>query len=274
MPEIPEIKNLSRQINNELTGKEIAKVNVIQEKCLNMDVESFIAQIQGMEVLGAYNKGKWIFIKLTESYYLLLNLGMGGDVVYYRPGERWNEQYQCRFHFDDDSGFTCRFWWFGHIELLKEDELSKHTKTNNIAIDPYDEQFTFDYFKGLFKSKVRVKNILVNQKKIGGIGNAYVHDILFLSGVHPMEGASNLSEEQISKLYSFTKDYLEKVILKRGLAYEKDFYGRHGSFDIQDFFIGYHENEKCPICNNIILKMKTGTTSSYVCTKCQPLISG
>ena len=179
MAELPELMVLSRQMNDELKSKEIKSVDVIQEKCLNMEVNSFKDQITGKAIKKVYNKGKWIFFELTDNYHLLLNLGMGADILYYNLSENSPEEYKCRFNFTDNSGFTCKFWWFGHVDLVSDNQLSDHKPTKDIAISPLDPDFTLDYFKKICKGRAMIKNIILNQKKVGGIGNVYVHDILF-----------------------------------------------------------------------------------------------
>lgn len=270
MAELPEICNLSNQIDLTLKNKVIVETDVQQEKCLNLCKEEFIRKIINKKVLRAFNKGKWIFIELSEEYYLLLNLGMGGDILYYDSDQEYEREYQCKLIFNDTSEVTCKFWWMGRIELLKVDELSKHKATNEIAYTPFDEEFTLDYFKALFKNKrMRLKNLILDQRKIGGIGNAYIHDILYLSGLHPLTPANKLTSEQIEKLYYTIKSYLMEVYQKRGLYYERDLFGRRGGFKDTDFLVGYRENMPCPECTTPIQKIKTGSTSSFICPVCQ-----
>ena len=271
MAELPELMVLSKQMNDELKSKEIKSVDVIQEKCLNMEADSFKDQIAGKSIKKVYNKGKWIFFELTDSYHLLLNLGMGADILYYNTGENSTEEYQCRFNFTDNSGFTCKFWWFGHVDLVPDNQLSDHKPTKDVAISPLDADFTFDYFKKIFKGRAMIKNIILNQKKVGGIGNVYIHDILFKAKLHPKKSANSLEPSQIDNLFQIMVENLKYALDKKGLAYEKDFYGENGEFSKDYFLVAYKEGEKCPDCGEIIEKIKTGSTSSYICPECQKL---
>jgi len=268
MAELPEILILSKQMNNELKSKKFESVDVIQEKCLNMESDNFKRQIIGKSIENIYNKGKWIFFKLSDGYNLLLNLGMGADILHYTEGE-FSSEYQCRFNFGDNSGFTCKFWWFGHVELIKDSELGEHKPTKDIAISPLDSKFTLNYFKSICKGRAGVKNLLLNQRKIGGIGNVYVHDILFRAKIHPQAPINTLNNSQIDKLFEIIKENLQKSMNTGGLIYEKDFYGENNGFYRDDFLVAYKEGEKCPDCSSIIEKIKTGSTSSYICPECQ-----
>lgn len=196
MAELPEIMILTKQIASELKEKEFESVEIIQEKCLNMGKDDFVRNIISKKVTGSYNKGKWIFLELSGNSNLLLNTGMGADILFYDEGEDWPEKYQCRFHFKDQSGFTCRFWWFGHVEFVQSKDLAEHKPTSNIAISPLDEDFTKEYFRRLINGRSQIKNFILNQKKIGGIGNVYIHDILYKAKIHPQRLVNSLTNER------------------------------------------------------------------------------
>ena len=268
MAELPEIMNLSHQMNDALQSKKFTSVDVTQEKCLNMDKEEFKRHIKGKKVKKVYNKGKWIVIELTDDYNLLLNLGMGADILYYSNG-KFNDEHQCRFHFTDNSGFTCKFWWFGRVELLENHELVNHKPTKDIALSPLEEDFTPEYFRKICKGRAGIKNFILNQKKIGGIGNVYIHDILFRAKLNPKIQVNTLNESQIDDLCQIIKENLKISLDNKGLAYEKDFYGREGKFTRDCFLVAYKEGEKCPDCDALVEKIKTGSTSSYICPECQ-----
>lgn len=271
MPELPEIMILSRQMSDELASREFESIDVVQEKCLNMRKDDFVRELVGRQVIRAYSRGKWVFIQLSEKHHLLLNLGMGADVLYYPPGKDWPEKYQCRFHFTDQSGFTCRFSWIGRVELVPDDELSQHRRTKDTAISPLDPGFTRDHFRALSRGRRRTKNLLTDQRKIGGIGNVYIHDILFRAGIHPLRPVNTLSLDQIDSLAEIMREYLEESVKKNGLTYERDFYGKVGGFSGADFSVAYKEGQPCPVCGTAIEKIKTGSTSSYICSQCQRL---
>ena len=125
MPELPEIMVLSRQMDEQLSSKEFESVDVVQEKCLNVSVDDFAHRLAGKTVVRVHSRGKWIFCELSDDYHLLLNLGMGANILHYGPGQGWPDEYQCRFHFTDKSGFTCKFWWFGHLRSTSPPETSR-----------------------------------------------------------------------------------------------------------------------------------------------------
>jgi len=271
MAELPEIIIFSQQMDEELKSKEFEGVEVVQEKILNMDKDKFTDLVPGKKVIKVYNKGKWIILQLSRDYNLLLNLGMGTDLFYRAVGQEWPEEYQVRFCFTDGTGFSCRFWWIGRAELVSNKELLQHKATKDIAPSPLDSEFTLDYFKGIVKGRSQIKNLILNQKRIGGIGNVYIHDILFRAHIHPQKQANKLDTSQIEELYFIMKEKLQDALLKGGLFYEKDFYGKECGFTQDYFLVAYQEGKPCPECATTIEKIKTGSTSSYICPQCQKL---
>lgn len=268
MPELPEIYNLAMQMNRELQGKTISSIEVKQEKCLNMTGNEFEALVAGRKVGRIKSKGKWIFAAIGQDTTVLLNLGMGGDVLYHKPGADTVDKYKLRFSFTDSSSLSINFWWFGYVHLVKNTELKDHKMTSTLGISPVDPEFTFEHFTMLMKGrKGAVKSLLLDQKAIAGIGNVYVQDILFAAHLHPERKISRLTDTDIECLYKAIVEKLHNAAAQGGLKFEKDLYGNGGG--IENFSVGYREGQPCPACNTTIEKIKTGSTASYICPKCQ-----
>jgi formamidopyrimidine-DNA glycosylase len=272
MPELPEITVISRQMEKEIAGKRIAEVEVKQPKNLNLPVSKFVITVKGKTVENVSSKGKWIFVKLKPDYHLLLNLGMGAELLYCPIGQALPGKYHFRAAFSDGTGFTASFWWFGYIHLVRGDDLSKHKMTSRLGISPIDGGFTEERLKGLLAGrKTGIKNFLIDQRNIAGIGNVYVQDILFRAKLHPDRKTSTLSAKEIGELHCAILRTLSRSIKLGGLAYERDFYGRNGKFSSEEFLVGYKEGKPCPICKIAIEKVRTGNTSTYICPKCQTI---
>jgi len=271
MAELPELLVLAEQMGTELAGKTLADVEVVQEKCLNLPPAAFRQNLVGCRIDRVYNRGKWIFLDLSQEGHLLLNLGMGADLLYYGPGQSWDDGHRVRFHFDDGSGFTCRFWWFGHAHYCSTPELAGHEPTASLGPLALSDEMTLEWFSSLFgKGRRRVKAMLTDQKRISGIGNVYIQDILFRARLHPTRPVSGLSEADVARLYHATTGTLREAYEKRGLAYEKDFYGVPGGVTMDDFLVGYREGKPCPECGATVAKIRTGSTASFICPVCQP----
>lgn len=272
MPELPEITVIARQMNDEIAGKRVAEVEVRQPKSLNMPVFEFMRTIKKKKVKEVASRGKWLFLKLDQGYSLLVNLGMGAELTYFKPAQKLPEKYQFKLTFTDKTGFTAHFWWFGYVHLVREKDLSKHKMTAQLGKSPTDKTFTLEYFKKLLANKkTGIKSFLLDQKNLSGIGNVYVQDILFSAKLHPNRKIPTLTEKEKTDLFRAIRDVLERSIRLKGLTYEKDFYGRRGKFTLDHFLVGYKAGKPCPKCGTPIEKIRTGSTASYICPKCQSL---
>jgi formamidopyrimidine-DNA glycosylase len=268
MPELPEIWNLARQMDQTLRGKSISQVEVRQEKCLNRPLEEFRTLLEGKRLKGCHAHGKWVFTALAPEGYFLLSLGMGGSLLYHpAPASSLPEKYQVRLGFQDESALTVGFWWFGYAHAVEHRR--EHPMTANLGLDPLDERsFTWEAFQSLLSEKKgTIKALLMNQHAVAGIGNVYIQDILFRSRLHPNRKIPTIGDEQRQTLYQVIGENLRQAAEMGGLAYEEDLFGVRGQF--KDFLVGYREGKGCPECGTVIQKIKTGSTSTFICPSCQ-----
>ncbi len=266
MPELPEIHNLARQMDTQLRGKSISAVEVRQEKCLNLSTEDFERDVVGEIIEAVDAHGKWIRVRMVSGKHLLLNLGMGADLLYH-DREPSTDAFQVRLDLDGSS-LTVRFWWFGHVHLIESDEMDRHAMTAVLGPDAFDDDFTEERFLELLEGRRgRIKSFLTNQRHLAGIGNVYIQDILYRAGLHPERKIPTIPEGKRRELYQVMRENLEEAVRLGGLSYEKDLHGRPGG--LEGFLVGYREDEACPGCGGAIEKIRVGSTASYVCSQCQ-----
>lgn len=266
MPELPEITVKARQMKAELVDKAFTGAEVLQPKCINVEPEAFVAALTGARILNVFHRGKWLFLETTQGW-LLLNLGMGGDVLLVTR-DTLPEKHLLIFDFDDGSCLAVHFWWFGYCHHVTE--LADHPMTAKLG--PNALEMTAEDLRAMLAGRRgRIKSYLLDQSRLAGIGNAYIHDILFLAGLHPLRPANTLTGVEIDALAQGIHDGLQPSIDKGGAYYERDLYGRRGGFTADDIIIGYKEGQPCPVCATPIEKIKTGSTSSFICAQCQPL---
>lgn len=271
MPELPEIANLARQMTKQLKGKRIADLHVTQPKCLNVSVKKF-QRIVGMRIGETDSRGKWLFTHLSQDDHLLLNLGMGGTLRYHKNDTTLPKKYQLRLTFEDKTKLTVTFFWFGYIHIASDKQLLEHKMTSKLGISPLDKEFTAEKFASLLSGRRgAIKSFLLNQENVAGIGNVYVQDPLYIAKLHPLRKIESLAEPEIKSLHLSISRVLNQSIKLGGLKYETDLYGRHGKFGPEHFLVAYKTNQPCPKCKTAIAKIKTGSTASYICPKCQEL---
>lgn len=268
MPELPEIASRAREVKRALTGKTIERIEVLQPKCLNVPVRKFKSALVGATLGETTYHGKWLFTETSRGH-ILINLGMGGDLRLVKDG-RLPEKWRVAFHFTDGTALTANFWWFGHVHYAAPGRLDEHRMTAELGPNAID--LSRDEFRKLVAGRRgSIKSFLLNQKRIAGIGNAYIHDILFLAGLHPLRKIDTLTGDEIDGLWQAIRDGLLPSLRKGGAWYERGLSGRRGRFVYDDILVGYREGKPCPNCGGKIRKVKTGSTSTFVCPKCQPL---
>ncbi|MCX6053974.1 MAG: Fpg/Nei family DNA glycosylase [Chloroflexi bacterium] len=266
MPEIPEIASRATEMQNCLVGKTIHSIDILQPKSLNIPIEEFRDILTHARIESIGYHGKWIKVR-TSSGWILVNLGMGGEILLVSR-ENMPPKYRFVIDFEDRSCLTINFWWFGYIHFCALESLHTHpmfSKLGPSILDLKEE----DFFSLLKEQHGKIKSVLLNQSKVAGIGNAYIHDILFLAKLHPNRTIISLSDAEIHHLFQSIQEGLRPSLLKGGAFYELNLFGQKGGFRMEDILIGYRENAPCPICGSKILKIKTGPTSSFICSRCQ-----
>jgi formamidopyrimidine-DNA glycosylase len=268
MPELPEIFVMARDMRKELVGRTFGEVEVLQPKCLNVPAEAFAQALAGARLIEVTHRGKWLLVE-TDRGWLLLNLGMGGEILLVSRATL-PEKHRLILDFTDGACLSVNFWWFGYAHYVRPGELRHHAMTASIGPNALD--LTADDLRAIFRGKRgRVKALLLDQGMMAGIGNAYVHDILFLARLHPLRTAASLTSEEVDALAGAIRAGLQPSIDKGGAFYEVNLHGEHGGFTMDDILVGYKEGKPCPNCGAPIEKIKTGSTGSFICARCQPL---
>jgi formamidopyrimidine-DNA glycosylase len=268
MPELPEIANRAKEMQEHLTGKQIASVEVVQPKCLNIAPEDFQKCVGGAQIHSTSYQGKWILTELDKGW-LLFNLGMGGEVLLIKDNNL-PQKYRLVLNFQDGDQLAVNFWWFGFVHYCSHEGIKEHPQVSKLGKNALD--VTLDDLGAIIgQRKTVIKTILLDQNCIAGIGNAYIHDILFLAKLHPLRPANSLIREEQAGLIEAIHRGLEPSLEKGGAFYELNLFGQKGGFKKEDILVGYREGQLCPVCKTPIVKIKTGSTSSYLCMTCQAI---
>ena len=266
MPELPEIAVFARDMQKGLIGRTISGVEVLQPKCLNLPEEDFRAALTDARILGVTSHGKWLQIETTRGW-LLLNLGMGGEILL-TSRDRLPEKHRLILDLDDGACLAINFWWFGHVHYVTDP--ADHPMTARLGPDALD--LSLDQFRELLRGRRGgIKSFLLNQRRIAGIGNVYIQDPLFKAGIHPLRRINTLSDDEIAGLWQAIHETLRESIDHGGSAWELNLYGEKGRWDESFLLVGYREGQPCTVCGTAIEKIKTGSTSSFICPQCQPL---
>ena len=147
-------------------------------------------------------------------------------------------------------------------------------KKEKLGPEPLKKDFTFDDFSAILKRKpkAKIKQFLMDQQNIAGIGNIYSDEILFFAGVHPLRRIKDLKPSETKKIFEYTKKILTEALKFHGSSVDLylDASGQEGKY-VSRLKVYGREGEKCKKCGGVIQRIKIGGRSAHFCPKCQKL---
>jgi len=271
-----------------IIGRTIADVEILHPK-------SFIGnktKIINSKIVDVKRIAKVIDIKLSTNLSLLIHLKMTGQIIFrkklnaqkpytdkpknhiYDVDVLPNKYTRVIIHFTDNSHLVFNdLRIFGWIKTVDQKDLKKEL-ANFSGPEPMDKNFTIQYLQKIFSKTARaIKLVLMDQKKIGGVGNIYANEALFCAKIDPKKPANKLIKGQIKNLKSCLVLVLKKAVQYRGTSSKdesfRDIAGKRGAMQSQ-LRIYDKENQLCPNCQKEKIKrIKIGNRSTYFCPKCQ-----
>ncbi|MFH1955282.1 MAG: DNA-formamidopyrimidine glycosylase [Patescibacteria group bacterium] len=275
MPELPEVTTITNQLKKEVVGKKISSVFINPIYKTIPASKRFKKDIAGSTILEVTRIAKVMLLTLekdTIKKYLVIHLAMTGAIRFYTANKSAFKQELVAINFKDGSkiSFTDQRR-FGYVKLLDEVELAK--LKNKYGPDP--SEVTAIKFEKRIKSKnTNIKNALLDQQIIAGIGNIYANEALFMAKIHPKTRTNNITTQQYSHLLAEIKQVLSDAIKHKGstlsdLMYS-DIYGKYGEH--QKYFKIYgKQNENCAVCKTRIEFIILNGRGTYFCPACQKL---
>ncbi|WP_227765339.1 DNA-formamidopyrimidine glycosylase [Zhaonella formicivorans] len=273
MPELPEVETVRRSLEKRLVGRTIRQVNIYMPKIIKIPEPKLFARfLEGQTIVDLQRRGKYLLFCLASGYVWVTHLRMTGQFIYSKQEEPLLKHTHLTFTLD--NGHQLRYVdirQFGTMYLLRPDEFKKVRGLRELGPEPLGEEFTLEeLYKKLAGKKGKVKQLLLNQAFVAGIGNIYADEILFDAGLHPERGADTLSPEEIEQLYYSIRKMLELGIANRGTTVRNyvDGDGRSGNF--QELLKVYgRAGEPCYRCGRPLIKQQVAGRSSCYCPNCQ-----
>jgi formamidopyrimidine-DNA glycosylase len=272
MPELPEVETIRRQLAPLVQGRTLERVEVYDPRwCQPLAPSEMEDALRGREVEHLRRRGKYLVWSLSDDVHLAQHLRMTGTVLC-GPDPT---QTHVRVRIDLDQGPPLAIVdprRFGTGELLLGGEALDAFFDARLGLEPLDERFTVQHLRALTHGRTTpVKALLLDQRRMAGVGNIYADEALYRAEIHPSRPAGRLSADQHERLREALVWALEAGIEARGATID-DF--RHvdgvwGSF--QDRFQAHRrEGEPCGRCGETIVKLVVAGRGTYVCERCQP----
>ena len=286
MPELPEVEIVKRSLQKSVYLRKILKVKVNNRNLRYKVDKNFEKKLKGKKILNISRKAKYITISLDNYTFFCIHLGMSGTLhivknkfenkktnlsFYHSPvlGKKHNHLI---FYFKDFKIIYNDPRRFGFIKLFKNKKNLKNY-FSKLGPDPFDKSFNSKYIKYYFNNKKKnIKNILLDQRFLSGVGNIYSSEILNYSKINPLKPSGKISKDEIDKIIFFTIKVLKRSIKKGGTTIS-DFYsvkGHKGSYQ-KEFRAYDRQNETCKNkqCLGTIIKINISNRSTYMCNRCQ-----
>ncbi len=267
MPELPEVETIKNNLQ-EIKGKKITALNIRRQDIIkqkDFDPEELIDQ----EVTNIDRRGKYLCLATGNHCHLLVHMGMTGR-FFLLDQELSYEDKHLHFVLHLDPGRKILFQdprRFGGIWFVRETA----TFFQTMGMEPLSPDFSPEYcLKVMARRKTSIKNILLNQSIIAGIGNIYADEALYAAGIMPDRPGAGLSSREMARLHRAIQEVLRKGIEEKGTTVRdfRDGYNRSGGFQNQLQVYG-RKNQPCFRCGQTIGVTKIGGRSSHYCSRCQ-----
>ena len=291
MPELPEVETIRRQLHEVLPGQVIQAVSVLAQK-------SFLGsfdQIVGARIARVHRRAKVLDIKLDNAMHILIHLKMTGQLIYVKnqrsnnidgaserivgghPTEDWvgtlpSKHTRVYLELSDGVLFFNDQRLFGWVKVVGDPDLENEYK--NYGPDIIDTQkVTSAYFyTQLQASRAPIKVVILEQKRMAGVGNIYANDGLFEARIDPRKPSNNLTRKESDALLSSLKKVMNLGIALGG-ASETNFLHINGMGGMyQKHFLVYKKlGNKCLRngCNGMIQKIQLRGRGTFYCPLCQ-----
>lgn len=273
MPELPEVETVRRGLEPVMAGQRFARVDIRREGLRWPFPENMADRLNGQRVERLRRRAKYILADMDGGESLIIHLGMSGRMLISDGAELIKHDHVV---LDMENGVRITFndpRRFGMMDLCATDQLDEHRMFVDMGPEPLGNSFDADYLKAKLKGrKMPIKSALLDQKIVVGLGNIYVCEALWRSGIPPTIQAGKISTKKLQQLVPTIRDVLSEAIESSGSSL-KDYRQADGELGyFQHSFAVYgREGEPCKKegCDGTITRMVQSGRSTFYCPKCQ-----
>ncbi len=276
MPELPEVESLRRILTRSAVGRTIVSARIGKLPLRRRIVPDFGAVIAGRTIERITRRAKYLMIELTGDSIILAHLGMSGSITHRNSAFDAREFDVKHDHLEFALDDTSRLVYndprrFGMVRLVTRADLGVIAELKGIGPEPFSSDFNADYLAQQARGKkVAIKNLIMDQKIVAGVGNIYASEILFHAKVRPTRRAGRVKRAEIDLIVEFTPRILRAAIGSGGTTFRsyRDSRGKPGAFSKRLMVYG-REDQPCYVCGTPIRNVVVGQRASFFCPKCQ-----
>ncbi len=272
MPELPEVETVATALRSHLPGRKVTGVTTRCEKLRRPMPVKALQNLINVTIRGVRRRAKYLLIDMNCGQTLVIHLGMTGTL---RLTDK-DDAAKRHDHLDLqlDNGECLRFRdprKFGLVMVVKPNELGEIKELGKLAPEPLSEEFSSDYFYRLSRKRTTpVKNFIMDQRRVVGVGNIYASESLFRTNIRPTTTVGRLGLKRCSQLVKTIKEVLNEAIATGGTTIS-DFHGVDGSEGafVRKLQVYGRTGKPCVKCQEPIKKIIIGGRSTFYCPKCQ-----
>jgi formamidopyrimidine-DNA glycosylase len=278
--ELPEVEVMRRDLEKDVVGRRVKTAEVKTSRNAMRVIrrhgkrKEFTSRLEGRKLTKVERRGKYLLVHLDSGDVLVTHFGMSGQ--FQRGNGRVVIEPHTHVVLTFQQGGDLRFIdprTFGEMFITAGDEIGKVKELQHIAIDPLDQVFTWPTFQYLLAERAaKMKQLLMDQKFISGLGNIYSDEVLFAAGLRYDRISDTLSSQEVRRLYRAIQETLQEAIKLRGTTLEDeayvDLFGKPGEYQSELKVYG-REGEPCRRCRTPIQTVKVAQRTSYFCPQCQ-----
>ena len=283
MPELPEVETIKRVIEPQIQGLMIDKVTVKRPEVVSYPAaDEFCRLLTGQTVSHMTRRGKFLMIWLNSNDHIILHLRMTGCLLL-TPAD-YPEEKHTHIVFNLSGGMEkgrsveLRFSdtrRFGRFWLLREGEADTYSGIHKLGLEPFGAELTAEYLNAhLGKRKKAIKECLLDQSIIAGIGNIYADEILFTAGIYPARPAMTLNIKEWERLAAVIPERISYFIEANQITPEEYLETKGQDYRNTPFLQAYgREDKPCPKCGETFCRIVVGGRGSVYCPVCQRKLS-
>ena len=274
MPELPEVETISKALDKLVRGRTISTASLLRQRLApDISPASFAKNLRETTINFVHRRGKHILFDLSGDKTLIVHLRMSGRFSLLQAENEDPKFTHAVFHFGTDERLVFDDQrHFGLMRMVMTTQLHEAKELQKLAPEPFSDEFSVEYLSSILKtSKRSLKEFLLDQTKVCGLGNIYAAEAMFAAGVHPAIAANKVAAKKIPLLYGAIRDVLRIAIAHaEGLEVNpEDLEGGYFSAGGTEWMVYDREKEPCRNCNTPIVRLKQGGRSTYFCRKCQ-----
>jgi formamidopyrimidine-DNA glycosylase len=275
MPELPEVETAARHLDRLASGRRIAVAELTRARLApHTPPDAFASRLKNAAINRVHRRGKHILFDLDNGETLLVHLRMSGRFLFLDAEDENPKFTHAIFDFGDGGRLVFDDQrHFGLMKIVRTEDLFAAPELAKLAPEPFSEEFTETYLRNQLKRSSRsLKEFLLDQTKVCGLGNIYASETMFLARINPKRTANRLSNPTTRRLYEAIRAVLAKAIEHTG-SQVLDARNIDGSYfsSLGDAGWGVYDREgaQCIACESTIVRIKQGSRSTYYCRKCQ-----